>query len=66
MPERFAGGFDSPASLTEEVLRCLAQENIDQPKRLPLSRDEFERWVWPELPASRPESGFKLFSVVNR
>jgi hypothetical protein len=52
---RFQHTFDSPETLAAEVLRALEAEDLQRLEQLPLSRNEFEAHVWPELPASRPE-----------
>lgn len=54
-PARFERTFESPEALAAEVLRALQAEDLDRLRALPLSRKEFEDWVWPELPVSRPE-----------
>jgi hypothetical protein len=47
--------FASPEELARAVLDGLEKEDVEALKRLPLSKDEFRLYVWPELPSSRPE-----------
>ncbi len=49
--------FDSPEALTRAVLEAFAKEDVETLKSLPLTKDEFRLYVWPKLPASRPERG---------
>jgi len=49
--------FESPEALTRAVLEALAKEDVETLKSLPLTKDEFRLYVWPKLPASRPERG---------
>jgi hypothetical protein len=49
--------FDSPETLARTVLQAFATEDVRTLKSLPLSREEFRSYVWPRLPASRPERG---------
>lgn len=52
-----ASTFDSPEALARAVLDAFAREDVETLKSLPLSEDEFRLYVWPKLPASRPERG---------
>jgi hypothetical protein len=52
--------FDSPEALARAVLEAFAEEDVETLKSLPLSKDEFRIYVWPELPASRPERNIPL------
>lgn len=52
--------FDSKEALARAVLEAFAEEDVETLKRLPLSKDEFRLYVWPRLPASRPERGVPL------
>jgi hypothetical protein len=47
--------FRSEHALAERVLGALAARDIAVLEALPLSEQEFEQVVWPDLPASRPE-----------
>ena len=49
--------FDSPEALARAVLEALAKEDVETLKSLPLNKDEFRLYVWPKLPASKPERG---------
>jgi hypothetical protein len=52
--------FDSPEALARAVLKAFAEEDVETLKRFPLDKDEFRLYVWPKLPASRPERGVPL------
>jgi hypothetical protein len=52
--------FDSPEALARAVLQAFADEDVETLKALPLTKDEFRLYVWPRLPASRPERGVPL------
>jgi hypothetical protein len=47
--------FDSSEALAQAVLTALAGGDIERLRALALSEAEFRDYVWPELPASRPE-----------
>ena len=49
--------FDSPEAVAAAVLDALAKEDVEALKSLPLSKEEFRLYVWPELPASNPDRG---------
>jgi len=57
---RLSSTFDSPEALAREVLRAVSQQDVATLKSLPLSKEEFRLYVWPDLPASRPERGLPL------
>jgi hypothetical protein len=52
--------FDSPEALARAVLEAFAKEDVETLKNLPLSKEEFRLYVWPKLPASRPERNVPL------
>ncbi len=54
---RLSSTFDSPEALARAVLEAFATEDVETLKGLPLAKDEFRLYVWPKLPASRPERG---------
>lgn len=49
--ERFRGTYTSPKALAEEFLRGLEAEDRPRLEALPLSKQEFELEVFPEMPA---------------
>ena len=57
---------DSPEALARAVLDRLAANDRAGLERLQLTRDEFERHVWPHLPASRPETNMPMSFVWGR
>lgn len=54
-PQEFSHSFDSPEALAEAVLDALARRDELRLAELPLGEHEFRKWVWPRLPAGRPE-----------
>jgi len=50
----------SAERLASAVLEALARSDRSALERLAVDRDEFERYVWPELPAARPERNLTL------
>ncbi len=57
---RLSSTFESPEALAQAVLEAVSKEDVETLKGLPLSKDEFRLYVWPKLPASRPERGVPL------
>jgi hypothetical protein len=57
---RLSNTFESPEALAAAVLEGLATEDVEALKSLPLTKEEFRLYVWPKLPASRPERGVPL------
>lgn len=49
--------FDSPRALAEAILEGLASEDGATLETYALTKEQFRTYVWPELPASRPERG---------
>jgi hypothetical protein len=47
--------FESPEALARAVLDAFARQDVETLKSLPLTKEEFRLYVWPRLPASRPE-----------
>lgn len=47
--------FDSPEALARAILEGLASEDGATLKTYPLTKEQFRLYVWPQLPASRPE-----------
>lgn len=58
--------FESPDALAREVLVRLARNDRAGLEQLALTHDEFEAYVWPHLPASRPERNTPLSFVWGR
>ncbi len=58
--------FGSPEDLGRAVLRLLLSRDLAGLRTLALTRDEFEAWVWPRLPASRPERNMPMDFVWDR
>ncbi len=63
LPARLSHGLHSQPELAERVLQAIAAEDLQALKDLALSGEEFERFVWPELPASRPGTNLTVQSV---
>jgi len=57
---RLSSTFESPEALARTVLEAVSKEDAGTLKSLPLTKDEFRLYVWPKLPASRPERGLPL------
>jgi hypothetical protein len=57
---RLTSTFESPEALARAVLEAVSNEDVGTLKSLPLTKDEFRLYVWPKLPASRPERGLPL------
>ena len=51
---RLENSFSSAEKLTEEFLAVLKDGDVQAMERIAADREEFERLVWPHLPASRP------------
>lgn len=58
--------FDSPDTMAREVLARLGRGDRAGLAALALTHDEFEAYVWPHLPASRPERNTSLAFVWGR
>lgn len=54
-PPELANTFESAEALAQAVLRGLQRQDRAYLATLALSEGEFRGYVWPELPASRPE-----------
>lgn len=48
------------------MLRHVLARDLAALRSLAVSRDEFEAWVWPRLPASRPERNMPMDFVWER
>jgi hypothetical protein len=59
-PARLANGQASFEALAQVALDALARKDQATLERLALSREEFERHVWPELPAARPKTNLTV------
>jgi hypothetical protein len=62
---RLNHGFFSKEALAEGVIKALSGGDLQSLKDMALSRDEFERCVWPEMPASNPRTNLTLDYVWN-
>lgn len=51
----FAQTFESAEAVAAAVLDGLARRDGARLAELPLDEREFRKWVWPKLPAGRPE-----------
>ncbi|MFO7694429.1 MAG: hypothetical protein R6V57_15190 [Vicinamibacterales bacterium] len=51
----FAATFESPEALAAAVLEGVERRDAVRLRELALSEHEFRKWVWPRLPAGRPE-----------
>ena len=47
--------YDSPEALSRVVLAAIEGRDTDTLRALALSKEEFTKHVWPDLPAARPE-----------
>lgn len=56
-PAVLANTHSSDDALAQAVLDAMERRDVDALMRLSVSEEEFERVVWPSLPASRPEVG---------
>lgn len=52
--KRLDKSFNSVEKLTEEFLVALQNEDLQTMKEIAANQEEFERLLWPHLPASRP------------
>jgi hypothetical protein len=50
-----AAAASSPDELVRRFLDGVASNDLDAVLELAITREEFDRYVWPELPASEPE-----------
>jgi hypothetical protein len=57
---RLRGGAPSQEELAQAVLQAIARQDLQAMKDLALSKEEFERYVWPELPVSNPRTNVSL------
>jgi hypothetical protein len=55
----------SQEDLARAVLRTIAEENLEAMKDLSLSKEEFRKFVWPELPVSNPKTNLSVDFVWN-
>ncbi len=64
-PVRLAHAESSPQAVAATVVRALADSDLQTLKNLTLSREEFQSYVWPELPASNPRTNIPFDFVWN-
>jgi hypothetical protein len=62
---RLRNGAPSQEALAQAVLQAIARQDIQAMKDLALSKEEFARYVWPELPVSNPRTNVPLDFVWN-
>ncbi len=62
-PARLQHTFDTPASVATAVLAAVSAGDQGTLARLALSEREFREYIWPALPAARPERNLP-FSYV--
>jgi len=58
-------GLDSARAVALRVLEALEEEDVAALTSLALSREEFRKYVWPELPVSNPKTNVPLDYVWN-
>lgn len=63
--EAMQDAFDSVESLAAGFLKALSASDRRAIGRMTLNRDEFERIVWPTLPAAQPGSNLTVDFVWN-
>jgi hypothetical protein len=62
---RLQNGAHSQEALAREILQAIATGDLRAMKDLSLSKEEFQRFVWPELPVSNPKTNVSLDYVWN-
>jgi hypothetical protein len=62
---RFTNARASQEELAQAVLHSIAVGDIKAMQALSISKEEFQRFVWPELPASNPKTNLPLDFVWN-
>ena len=65
-PVPLSGAVDSPEALGRAVVERVSRRDLEGLRKLMLTRDEFEVYVWPHLPVSRPETNMPMSFVWNR
>jgi hypothetical protein len=65
-PPPLVATFDSPEALARAVIDRVAERDAAGLQALALTRDEFAAYVWPHLPASRPETNMPVEFVWDR
>lgn len=64
-PPRLRHAQPSMEALGRQVLRALRDEDKQALMDLALSKDEFEKFIWPELPVSNPKTNVPIDFVWN-
>ena len=54
-PKPLPNSHESPEAMAQAVLAALAAKDTNALHALALNKNEFTEYVWPELPAARPE-----------
>jgi len=62
---RLQHGLPSQEAVAKKVVQALAGQDLQSLKDLALTKDEFARFVWPELPASNPKTNVPFDFVWN-
>jgi hypothetical protein len=57
---RLAHGAASKEALIKAVLQSLREGDLQKMKDLSLQKEEFQRFIWPELPVSNPKTNVPL------
>jgi len=65
-PRNLACSYSSVEDLARQFLDALHEEDGQSILDLAVSREEFEQFVWPELPASRPGANLTAEFVWNQ
>jgi len=64
-PMRLAHGESSPKAVAARLVGALAANDLQALKDLAISKEEFQAYVWPELPASNPRTNIPFDYVWN-
>lgn len=63
---KLAGSRDSAEAVAEAFLEALAEMDEDSIRQLAVSRQEWDKYVWPELPVSNPRANYPADFVWNQ
>ncbi|MBD3334446.1 MAG: hypothetical protein GF355_02930 [Candidatus Eisenbacteria bacterium] len=59
----FEGGEDSPEALARKIVAFVDIDSREGLRSLAVTREEFEKILWPEFPASRPVTNWKDYQA---
>jgi hypothetical protein len=62
---RLLNGAQSQEALARKILQAIAAGDLQAMKDLALTKMEFQRFVWPELPVSNPKTNISVDYVWN-